>query len=655
MKSMEKYLPIFIDETEEYIQLANDLLMALNREPTNLNIVNEIFRFAHTIKGSARTLGIAPIADLSHAVENVLGAWRESKQVQIDYIPLILQSFDTIQNMIDLLSNNEPIPEDYANDIIESVSDLLVSKEASGGLPAPDKSKVYTLHNLKLDDEAKKRAAKLKAEGKSLFWVRVSLKDEPYPGVRCLLITKRLSEHGTVIASNPTIDEFQKGGLTTNEIQLLCSFAGSKDSLELVIRENINAGAVYVVQADEPWACPYGDEDVLIGEEEPKSKSSSKLRTIRVRAETLDDLMFLAEELMVSRHSLYHEIQKSKDAELKKRMEDHSRVLLELQHRVVKLRLIPLEDIFRRLQRTVYDTAKLSKKEVRFETFGGEIELDRSSVDRIVEPLMHMVNNAIYHGIESPEKRIALGKDRAGVVRLEAVQKYGQVQIVVTDDGAGIDEAVVKENAKRLGIPWTVEGEPGEERLIRILSAPGFTTAKDTGRVAGRGVGFNVVKEVMKEIGGSIKLETEPGKKTQLTISVPVSASISPMLLVSIKGNIYSIPLANVRTTALVEPDQIHKVEDRLMAWVDDEVIPVCAPAGLFPTIKEKGAFPIVILSDADRTGALVVDKLIGEEELLLKRLGKESVHGIRGATLLTDGSVSLIIDVESMLPAKEG
>jgi two-component system, chemotaxis family, sensor kinase CheA len=620
---------LFLAEVDELLARLEEALVYLERAPDDEALLNEIFRAAHTIKGSSATIGHARMAALTHAMETRLDSVRKgSASVTPELVEALLKALDVLRLLRDEVETRVA-----ANVDVEAAAAAVERRAALRKLPAASDPPVVSL--------------------------TITPEEGPWAGVRALQALLALADHGRVVSSQPSQAEIEREGLTVGT--RLTVLVSSDEPVAVLLQALEGVPELAAVEAGVP---PPADPSPL-----PASSSSSpSLRTsattIRIDLGRLDALLNLVGELVIDRTRLAQLSSALIDqfgddralTDLQQTVLHIGRITDELQEQVMKSRMLPIESVFNRLPRVVRDVAARQAKRVELIVEGKETELDRSVIEEIGDPLLHLIRNAVDHGIETPRQRTALGKPPAGRLRLCAVQADSFIVISLEDDGRGIDLEAVKRKAVERGVVTSEQADRlSDAEAVQLIFAPGLTTADKLSDVSGRGVGMDVVRANVEKINGSVEVQTRAGLGTTFTIRLPLTLAIVQALLVRVAGGTYALPIHSVTETLRVEAGQIHRVNRREAMLLRDTVLPLVALRQVFGvggTASPDGSRLVVAVHTGNREVGLVVDGLVGEQEIVIKPLGDlvGDVAGVSGAAILGDGSVALIVDVAALI-----
>lgn len=683
---ISQYLGIFLDEAEEQIQILDESIILLEQDKENMELLNKIFRAAHTLKGSSASMGFDKMAHLTHAMENVLDRLRHRDlAVSTEIVNLLLEALDNLQ----LLKNEIVSGQDQQVNVEGVIAKL---KKAAEGVvietlpaepvsPAVDKraTEIQTeqvkVSALELDDIEKNVINSAEVKGYHIWHVAVKLAEDCLmKAPRAYIVFNNLKDAGEVIKTIPSIQEIEEEKFDRT-FELVLISREDADTVANIIKSVSEIDSVAVVpvvtEQENKAADPVISEKSAVGSTGGKKASQGSAaaakvtQTVRVDVQRLENLMNLVGELVIDRTRLLDVGQGLKNKlgnqDMVETLEEVSvhigRITTDLQEEIMKARMFPIEQVFNRFPRMVRDLAQKAGKEVDFIVEGRETELDRTVIEEIGDPLIHLLRNSIDHGIESPEERKALGKPVQGTVRLNAFHRENQIIITVEDDGRGIDADKLRRKAVEKGLisPDTA-ARLSEREAINLIFLPGFSTAKTISDVSGRGVGMDIVRNHIEKINGIIDIETVQGKGTRFTIKLPLTLAINRSLLVYLDESVFAFPLSSVVEIINVERKNIQRVQKRDVVLVRGEVLPlvklrqVLHGGGAQGELPDK--FPVVVCGISEKRVGLVVDALLGEQEIVIKSLGEYigQVAGLAGATIMGDGRVALILDVRGLI-----
>ncbi|QTC42427.1 chemotaxis protein CheA [Bacillus sp. V3] len=679
---MSQYLEVFIEESKENLQSCNEQLLELEKNPENLSIVNEIFRAAHTLKGMSATMGYEDLANLTHKMENVLDGIRNEKiYVSPEVLDVVFKSVDDLEAMVLSISNGG----DGKRDVTEVVA-LLNAIEKGEGIPAiqaaaqSETASAVAQEKAPIEYEAYEQTVIEQSyeQGMQCFELSVSLREDCLlKAARVYMVFEVLEKSGEIIKSEPTVDKLEEEQfdqsftvtLITNEDAASLEKKVMKVSeVEKVALSEVTPAALKgsnSVHTDEAKTTRKEEGDALEKEKSPKElqpsaaspKSGPANKTIRVNIERLDILMNLFEELVIDRGRLEQISQDLGNPELNETVERMTRISGDLQNIILNMRMVPVETVFNRFPRMVRQLARDLNKKINIEIIGAETELDRTVIDEIGDPLVHLIRNAIDHGIEKPDIRLKNGKPEEGTVKLKAYHSGNHVFIELEDDGAGINKHRVLEKAVQKGIVSEETADTLTDRQIyELILASGFSTAEQISDISGRGVGLDVVKATIESLGGSITIDSTEGYGSLFSIQLPLTLSIISVMLVEIEKEKYAIPLSSIIETAIVKKEEIMNAHNQKVIDFRGKVVPLIFLEDIFEVPKEKmeeeDYYSTVIVRKGEKMAGLVVDSFVGQQEIVLKSLGNylTDVFAISGATILGDGQVALIVDCNALI-----
>ncbi|MFY9176255.1 MAG: chemotaxis protein CheA [Caldicoprobacterales bacterium] len=655
-----KYMDLFVEESKEHIQALNDNLLELEADTNNLEAVNELFRAAHTLKGMAGTLGLNMITDITHNMENVLDEIRNhKKEVTSQIIDVLLESTDTLETLIqDVI--------DLGQEGDRDVTDLL-SKLKN---PASSTTSMLAKQDLNYKDieldQYQLSIVKVGAEqGLFPYWIQIRLQPTCLlKAARAYMVFQAAERFGEIIKSVPHVQDIEEEKFEDTFSLLLISRADEMDiQSKIESISEIDSVKIKKVQFNQLESSKNiinevkSDTQASQRQQQRINSSNRQVRSIRVDIERLDLLMNLVSELIIIKNTMEDMSGNNVDSTLMENMEYLSRVANELHDAVMKVRMVPIELVFNRFPRVVRDLAKNTNKRIKLNIIGADTEVDRTIIDEIGDPLIHLLRNAIDHGIELPEERLKIGKNPEGIVELIAYHDGNNVVIEVRDDGRGINYKSIVDNAVRKGIVTEDKAKELDDKgIIDLMFQPGFSTAEEVSNISGRGVGMDVVKTKIEALGGIIEVETEQGKGSRFIVRLPLTLSIIQALLVEISEEIFAIPLSSVQEIIEIKQSDIKELRGQ-------EVIPYRGV--LLPLIRveqeldidykdrtQDDLITLVVIKKGEKLSALTIGNLIGQQEIVIKSLGKylSSIKVISGATILGDGRVALILDINRLV-----
>jgi len=686
---MNAYLSMFIDESNDHLQALNENLLKLESSPDDLSIVQDIFRSAHTLKGMSATMGFEDLAHLTHEMENVLDLVRNGKLRMDSFV------FDTLFKGLDAL---ESMVRDIVDggtgklDVTELVGklkrivsgDYTAGADAAAAAEAPAAAQAEPAGEAVLDQFQYSVLQQSLGTGNHVYKTVVNIrKDCVLKSARAYMVFNVLEQAGEVVKSQPSVQDIEQEKFDNSFTVFLIS-QWTADDLKRQIEgiAEIESAEVTELDADalselsrpsRPAEASAPSEPERKAAGQPRAQSSGSpagqaekrppagggavAKTIRVDIERLDALMNLFSELLIDRVRLEQLASEIRSNELTETVEHMSRISADLQNIVMKLRMVPVETVFNRFPRMVRDLAKSLNKKVDLIITGAETELDRTVIDEIGDPLVHLLRNSVDHGIEPPEKRLEAGKPETGTVHLRAFHSGNNVFIEIEDDGGGIRRDKVLATAVKRGVITEEQGKAmTDEEVYMLLFAPGFSTAEKVSDISGRGVGLDVVKSKINSLGGSVSVTSELGKGTVFSIQLPLTLSIISAMLIKLGSEKYALPLSSIMETTIIKRSQIHNIHGNAMIEFRGAVIPVVSLAELVDSPdyddKREEECEAIIIRKGDKWAAVLVDDFLGQSDIVLKPLGKylSGYSVVSGATILGDGQVALIIDPNALI-----
>ncbi|HIE12854.1 MAG TPA: chemotaxis protein CheA [Desulfotomaculum sp.] len=675
----ETEISVFLDELDEKIEILNENLLLMEKEEGNPELLQEIFRAAHTIKGSSAVMGYDRMSQLTHEMENIFDRLRQGTlDISSDLVDLLFESLDLLKSLRDEITGRGT----YV-DIETTVSKLRefasgqdhkacepAAAERSTAPPAGCAS------NLTEAEEDVVRVAHIR--GVKAYWVRVQV--DPHcqmKSVRAFLVFETLQQYGEIIKSIPPAEDIEKGeyGDVFELVLLSHEDAGIIRNLLMTIAEieavTVNPivlsdeqpGVSAVSELAEKTIPPDGVQKATdTAEAKGREEVLKQAKTVRVDVQKLDNLMNLVGELVIDRTRLerFVEILQRRYGtnDLVEVVDEISTHLVQLtndlQEEIMKARMLPIAQVFNRFPRMVRDLAHKLGKEIDFIVEGKETELDRNVIEVIGDPLIHLLRNAVDHGIERPEERAAAGKAKAGTILLKAYHHENHIVIIAEDDGRGIDVNKVRRKAvERSLVDEETAARLPDAEVLNYLFLPGFSLSREITDLSGRGVGLDVVKKNIEQINGFLEMSSVLGQGTKFTVKLPLTLAIIRALMVSIMGQVYAFPLANVMETMHVSRSDVRRVRNAEVIAVRGKILPLICLSALFNGPRPQShRLSVVVAGIGERRVGVIVDELLGEQEIVIKSLGDYlgRVPGISGATILGDGRVALIIDVRALL-----
>jgi len=661
---LSSYLEIFIQESKEHLQAMNEELLKLEAEPKNIAIINEIFRSAHTLKGMAGSMGYEDLASLTHEMENVLDLLRNSKfTITSAIMDVIFRCVDFIERMVESIENGGDGKEDVKDIVLQltQMQDLSSSNHTYG---EETFNEVAATAEIVLDEYQTSVINEARKEGNQLFQITVTLEDNCLmKSVRAYMVFQAVEEYGAIIQTVPSVEQIEEEDfgesftlfvLSVNEAaEIQKRILTISEVKEVLIDVREDAGSSET-KDDSKVSKTIENAESIKKENVDSTKKKTKSKSIRVDIEKLDHLMNLFSELIIDRGRLEQIARQSHLSDLTETVEHMTRISTDLQGLILNMRMVPVEQVFNRFPRMVRDLAKDLNKKIQLVIEGADTELDRTVIDEIGDPLIHLLRNALDHGLESPEERAANGKAEEGTLLLKAHHGGNHVFIEVSDDGKGIDRDKVLAKAIERGVVQQEEASAlTDQQVFSLLFSSGFSTANEISDISGRGVGLDVVKTKIESLGGVITIDSIPGAGSTFRIQLPLTLSIIYSMLVKVEDETYAIPFNSIVEITTIQSKQISTLHGKRVIQFRGQVVPLVYLAEEFrvppseDVKKDTEPLHLVIVRKGNETLGLVVDTVIGQQEVVLKSLGGflTNLYAISGATILGNGEVALIID----------
>ena len=678
-----QYMDMFLDESHEHLQSLNEGLLRLEENMEEIGAVNDIFRNAHTLKGMSATMGYAKIAELTHEMEDVLDLVRkEQLKLNEDIMDTLFKCLDSLEQMVDSVGNGE------SEDVVD-VSDLVAKLSSiSKGTPAPaaaapaaaaSQPEAETAEGdtgLDLDEIDLDVMKKAKEAGLHIYHVKVTLMETcVLKAARSVMVMHALDEIGDVIKSIPAAEDLEQEKFefsfdvvvaTENDVETVKNAVDTVSEIEDIAVQELDpdklgkdaapAPAAKTAAAPAAKAAASAEKkDAAKPAAAAPAKKQHQSQSVRVDIEKLDTLMNLMGELVINKVRLEQIGQTHRMSDLMETLEQMDRVTGDLQNIVMKVRMVPVSAVFNRFPRMVRDVSKELGKEINLTIEGEETELDRTVIDEIGDPIMHLLRNSLDHGVESPDAREEKGKPRVGEVGLIARHEGNNVVIMITDDGAGIDASKIRRKAVEKGMVTQEEADRLDDAdAVRLIFLPGFSTAEQITDISGRGVGMDVVRSKIEALSGHVDVETHIDEGSVFKIKLPLTLAIIQAMLVQVQDEMYAIPLGSIDSTINIEPTDIQTVQNKEVIVLRGEIIPIIRmeEALQVPHTKDSDELFVVVVHAGEAKAGIVVDNLIGQQEIVIKTLGNlfAGLKLFGGATVLGDGKVALILDVATMI-----
>ena len=691
---VSQYLEIFIDETKEHLESLNTRVLELEKDPNNSDTINEIFRAAHSLKGMAGTMGYKRMQRLTHDMENVFSEVRSGKMaVSAELVDIVFQCLDALEEYLTCITETADEGTNDNEPIISRLNAVLKGETAVPAAPK-EKTNASTEEKKEASQQADFRAVVLKDfeitaakeainKGMNFYGLTVQVEENCIlKSARAFLVFKNLEPFGEVIRSEPGIQDIEDEKFEWS----FSLFIVSKEPIQKILDAILNVSEIKSavgeeISLEEKPEAPeekLEKEVVPVSEEKPVTETKEQAtkpaaqkpqqannngkpvvnRSVRVDIDKLDVLMNLVSELITAKNGIVSVSDSDKDdaaQQIREQVEYLESITTSLHESVMKVRMVPIESVVSRFPRMVRDLSKKLDKKMELYMTGEDTELDRTVIDDIGDPLMHILRNSADHGIESKELRLERGKPEAGSIYLDAYQDGNNVVIEVRDDGNGIDVERVRNKAIEKGtITKEQANNMDDKAIIDLLFRPSFSTAEKISDVSGRGVGLDVVKTKIEGLGGDIEVHTELGEGSTFIIRLPLTLAIIQALMVTLGDEKYAIPLSTIQTIEDIPISDIKYVRGKEVISIRENVIPIIRLREILDVTEthESQDLIVVIIQKGDKKAGLVVDQLIGQQEIVIKSLGKHLNNNklLSGATILGDGEVALILDVNTLL-----
>ena len=691
---VSQYLEIFLDESKEHLQNLNTQILELEQDSENMDVINEIFRAAHSLKGMAGTMGYKRMQALTHDMENVFSEVRNGTiKVKANMIDILFQCLDALEEYV---SSIQETTDEGTNDneaIIKMLNDILNGTD-TGEAPAAKKEAPVAAEakeegaepwkKIKLGSTEVSVIKAAREKGNEVYGITVYVQESCLlKAARSFLVFKTLEESGEIIVSDPVVQDIEdeKFDLDFSIIYL------SDEPFETIINKIKNVSEIDKVIGSPVDLSEFDieEEEVIENSKEEADEENEDMtdgkapgttvaapskqekkqavakpivnRTVRVDIEKLDVLMNLVSELIIAKNSLVSAsaVEETANTTFNEQIEYLESVTTNLHESVMKVRMVPIESVLTKFPRMIRDLSKKLDKKMELYMTGEDTELDRTVVDEIGDPLMHLLRNSADHGLESAEVRRAKGKNETGTIFLNAYQDGNNVIIEVGDDGNGIDIEAVKNKAIERGTITAEQAENMTDKdIVDLLFLPSFSTAKEVSDVSGRGVGLDVVRSKIEALSGEVEVKTKLGAGSTWTIRLPLTLAIIQALMVMVGNEKYAISLGSIETIENITPQEIKQVQSKEVINLRGNVIPIIRLADVLdiePTRGENDSMVVVIVKKGEKLAGIVVDELMGQQEIVIKSLGKyiNKCKMISGATILGDGEVALILDANAL------
>ena len=697
---VSQYLEIFIDESEEHLQTLSDCIMVLEKEPDNKDTINEVFRAAHSLKGMAGTMGFKRMQHLTHDMENVFQEVRSDHiKVTSGMIDLLFKCLDALEGYVDNIKSTSDEGTEDNEVIIKELNDFIAktegaeetgnteTSEAKEAAPESTQEEKAGQEKIELTNDEKKAIREAESNGQHIYVMTVHIqKDCLLKAARAFLVFKAVEDFGQILVYRPSSQDIEDEKFEF-EFSFFLASEESEDKIVAVAKavseiEKVDAEEIHLdeyvkeaeaqeeqqakeataEQKEAPAEAPKAAEKKAPAANAKKQTNAKPVtgRTVRVDIEKLDAFMNQVSELIIAKNSLVsissNESGEYQNQSFHEQIEYLERITTNLHESVMKVRMVPIESVVNKFPRMIRDLSRKLGKKMELYMTGEDTELDRTVVDQIGDPLQHLLRNSADHGLEDNATRVERGKPEVGSIFLKAFQEGNNVIIEVGDDGNGIDVAAVRDKAVERGVITAEQAENmSQKEIINILFLPSFSMAKKITDISGRGVGLDVVKSNIEALGGDVEVRTQLGEGTTFIVRLPLTLAIIQALMVEIRDEKYAIALGSISNIESIPVNEIKYVQAQEVIHLRGAVIPLIRLDQVLD-MEEKQEEPenltVVIVKKGDSLAGLVVDNLIGQQEIVIKSLGKYINNNkiISGATILGDGEVALILDVNTLM-----
>ncbi len=668
---MSKYRDLFISEAREHVQGMSNCILVLEKEPASDESINELFRHAHSVKGMSASMGYGKIAELSHHLEDMMDLVRKSElALSTGVTDVLLEGVDALENMIDAVWQDQSL-EDI--DISSLLARILNPTEGGVQTTAPGKERAGADPEPRTVTEppeegpapdtppgASHARQELPTFDKDDLKVKFEVApDSLVPAARAYLAVKKLGSIGEVRQTDPPVEEIKSGNYTG---QVAVWIGGvNKDQILNTLQSLAEMGQITVTEPDSETAEP---PERAVGMPQPmgqavvkprKDQGAASTKTVRISTALLDTFINLVGELIVTKGRLKDLLTGSGSRDVDQVLTRVDHLVSGLHGEVMKVRMMPLETVTQRLPRVVRDLAIKRKKKVSLEVIGADIELDRAILEELGDPLIHILRNAVDHGLEDGEGRKASGKSETGRIVLRAFRERDMVYVEVIDDGRGMNLEAIKAKAVEKGVISADQAKIiSDEETVMLVCRPGFSTASEVTDVSGRGVGMDVVQSTVDGLGGSLSIESHTGEGTTFTLRLPLTVAIVKMLLISLLDHTFAVPITRVARTIRVNKEEFNESQGRQYLNLDEELVSIFDLGELLKIERHtdgRSVFNVVLVEATNRTVGLVVDDVVGQVDIVVKPLCYPIGHlkKYSGMTVLGDGSIVPILDLGNL------
>jgi two-component system chemotaxis sensor kinase CheA len=680
-------LKVFLEETDDILQTLDEDIIKLEKEDQKDDILQRVFRAAHTLKGSSGMVGHVRMAEVTHAMENLLDKLRNKKIIlNPRIVDLLLYSLDILKILRTDINREEDSNVDISS-LVQKINDVLAdqNKESStdNSITKKPDNLIHRL-NVQIDETSSSEIKNAVNNGLSPILIRIIFnKNSNWQAVRCLQVLNELNSAGKVIYSNPVLKDIEEEKVG-DELSIVFCTATEQSGIQNIIKSIEDIDDVYISSYQTELNTSVQDSTSISNDKSYKENKKSDeiidkgkasdisgidkpevLQSIRVDVKLLDKLMNMVEELVIDR-SRITQVGKELDAryqsdalvgDLQETSNHIVKVINELYQDIMKVRMLPISIVFNKFPRLVRDLSQKQQKDINFTISGEATELDRNIIEQIRDPLIHLLRNAVDHGIESKEERMSKGKLSKAEIILTARQEEGHILITLKDDGKGIDAEKVRSSAIKRGvIPPESTSSMADEEILDLIFTPGFSTADKITEISGRGVGLDIVRNNIEKINGSVRLSTQVNVGTTFTIKLPLTVAVFRGLMISIANSVFIIPMSSVIETKKIVAGDIITILGEGVMRLRDNIIPILQIGKILNKETQDNNFSIekyvVVVKSGQRLAGIIVDRLLEQQEFVIKPLGNYlgELKGIAGASILGNGNTALILDIPTLM-----
>lgn len=653
----EQYRQLFIEEAKEHVEILTKSLLILEKDPKNTDVLNMLFRSAHTLKGSSGMMGFKDFQELTHAMEDVFDGMRKGGQSSSDLTSILLECVDALTLRLERIQSRQQEEIDVRS-YVERLrcASQTVQANTQNKTSSPEKTPTEPAET-QFNEKEMTTMKEAQASGEKCYTIELKFTNDcAFKSIRANMVLAKLAQLAKIVKTSPSTNEIKEENIGSG-FKITVTTSSEEHEIQECAKSVCEIEQVDIT----PVSLSHLDQKEVRGtaqtSEEKTLAEARSTQTIRVKFDQLDKLMNWVGELVINKIALLQVTAGSKHDELKRISGNIDRLTADLQDLVMEVRMVPVSQVFDRFPRLIRDLSLKKGKKIDLVMDGREIEVDRTVLDEIGEPLIHLLRNGIDHGIEAPNEREKNNKNPTGKIRLSAKRKGDHIIIEIEDDGAGINPEKVKESAINKGFITEAEaGRMTKEQLTNLIFLPGLSTAKEVTETSGRGVGMDVVKTKISALGGTVRLETHEGSGTKVTIRLPLTLAIIQAILVRDSGQTYAIPANQVSEMVRIRKGEMKPLGGINAVVVRGQVMPVLH---LHELLKLKGSTDeediellVTFIGDEEKKLCLAVDSVVRQQDILIKSFNDalSNIRGVSGATILGDGQVVLVLDVAQFI-----